>query len=270
MKKIKVGIVGCGTIGSALALAICRRFKSRARLAGFCEHHGEKARRLMQRLGVKIPLVSATRLIQKSDFVIEAASAFISEKIANQALRRNKEILILSVGGLLLNRSWIRAAAKSRGRLWLPSGAVAGIDGILAGRQGKLRRVKLVTQKPPQGLKEAPYFKKLKFPELRGNQEICVFRGNALQAIRAFPQNINVAALLSLAGRGPRKTEVEIWTSRIFKRNRHEITVEGDFGKIVTRAENVPSPQNPKTSYLAILSATATLEKIFSRVRVGT
>ncbi|MBI3307087.1 MAG: DUF108 domain-containing protein [Candidatus Omnitrophica bacterium] len=270
MKKIKVGIVGCGTIGSALAQAIHKKFKSSASLVCFCEHHGEKAFRLMKRLGVKIPVVSFQRLIQKSDLVIEAASASISGRIAAESLRRDKEVLILSVGGLLLNRNWIRAASRSRGRLWLPSGAVAGIDGILGAREGGLRRVKLVTRKPPQGLKGAPYFNQKKFPELSGNKAVCVFKGNARQAIRAFPQNINVAALLSLAGLGAEKTQVEIWTSAALRRNQHEITAEGDFGKITTVAENVPSPGNPKTSFLAVLSATALLKKIFSRVRMGT
>ncbi|MBI3313548.1 MAG: DUF108 domain-containing protein [Candidatus Omnitrophica bacterium] len=270
MKKIKVGIVGCGTIGSALALILRRKFKSRAELSYLCEHHEEKAHLLMKKLGKKIPLVPAARLIQKSDLIIEAASAAISENIASLALRRNKEVLVLSVGGLLMNQSWVRAARKTRGHLWIPSGAVAGIDGLLAGKQAKLRQVQIKTQKPPEGLAEAPYFRMRKFPPLKGSEQVCVFMGNALQAIRAFPQNINVAALLSLAGLGPRKTKVEIWTSRAFKRNQHEITVEGDFGKITTRAENVPSPGNPKTSYLAILSATALLEKIFSRVRIGT
>ena len=79
-----------------------------------------------------------------------------------------------------------------------------------------------------------------------------------------------MAAVLSLAGIGAAKTKVEIWTSKAYRFNRHEVTAEGSFGKIQTVSENVPSPDNPKTSALAIYSATAVLRKIFSTVRVGT
>ncbi len=52
--------------------------------------------------------------------------------------------------------------------------------------------------------------------------------------------------------------------------NRHEIEVEGDFGRIATRVENIPSPRNPRTSYLAALSAIATLKSIVQPVKIGT
>jgi len=52
--------------------------------------------------------------------------------------------------------------------------------------------------------------------------------------------------------------------------NSHEVEVKGEFGHLIARTDNVPSPQNPKTSYLAILSAIATLKNIFSLVKVGT
>jgi len=52
--------------------------------------------------------------------------------------------------------------------------------------------------------------------------------------------------------------------------NRHEILAEGDFGKISTRVENVPSPQNPRTSYLAALSAIATLRSAVEPIKIGT
>ena len=52
--------------------------------------------------------------------------------------------------------------------------------------------------------------------------------------------------------------------------NSHELEVEGAFGRMVTRTENVASPQNPKTSYLAVLSACAMLNEILNPVKVGT
>ena len=54
------------------------------------------------------------------------------------------------------------------------------------------------------------------------------------------------------------------------KKNVHEIEAEGEFGKLFVRMENVPSPHNPKTSYMAALSAIALLRRITASLVVGT
>lgn len=97
-----------------------------------------------------------------------------------------------------------------------------------------------------------------------------MYEGPAREAVRKFPANVNVAATLSLAGIGLDKTKVKIVADPEVKNNIHEISVQGDFGELKTRVENVPSPQNPKTSYLAALSAIATLKKITDGVEIGT
>ncbi|MBU3958568.1 MAG: DUF108 domain-containing protein, partial [Candidatus Omnitrophica bacterium] len=80
----------------------------------------------------------------------------------------------------------------------------------------------------------------------------------------------NVAATLSIAGIGPERTIVRIIASPSAKRNTHEIEIESDAGRIFTKTENVIHPDNPKTSYLAVLSAIATLKQILEPVRIGT
>ena len=270
MKKWKVGIIGCGAIGSALAKILSREFHAHAVLSCLCDRKKEKAERLARALSGKIRIVSLGRLILSCDLIIEAASAAVSARIAEESLARNKNVLIMSVGGLLAGGRIPRLLKRSRGKLWIPSGAVAGVDALLAAREAKVRGVKLLTTKPAAALEHAPYFLRRKFPVLRGRRPRCVFKGSAREAIRAFPQNINVAAILSLAGIGASRTRVEIWASRASRTNRHEVVIEGDFGKMRAVSENVPSPANPKTSYLAILSAAATLRRIFSPLQLGT
>lgn len=278
MPKIKVGIIGCGTIGSALAKLIERRFSRAAVLSYLCEQNFSKASTLRRKLKSKPAILNCRELIRKSDLVIEAASARISGLIAQSALRAGKNILILSVGGLLSPRQPERSEGSpstllrmtGNGRLWIPSGAIAGVDALLAAKEAGLQSVKLVTRKPPAGLSEAPYFQKKKFPKLESTKEYCVFKGNAAEAVRNFPQNINVAALLSLAGLGPKKTRVEIWTSNAYRANQHEVTILSKAGEIRTVTKNLPFPENPKTSALAAYSAAALLRKIFSSIRAGT
>ena len=270
MRKFKVGIVGCGTIGTALAQALVKGLKARAELVGICEKNPEKAKILCAKIRRKLPVLTVEELVKKCDFVIEAAHPEVAAKVATLALKNNKYVLIMSVGGLL-GFPFQRLIDKTSGRLYCPSGAIAGIDALLAAQVDRLRRVRLVTTKPPQALQGAPYFKTHPFPKFKGGvTKKLVFRGSALEASHAFPQNINVAAILSLAGLGPKRTEVEIWATKSAKVNSHEILIEGDFGKIRTLTENFPAPQNPKTSYLAILSAVATLRKAFTTLRLGT
>ncbi|MFZ2357253.1 MAG: aspartate dehydrogenase domain-containing protein, partial [Candidatus Omnitrophota bacterium] len=88
--------------------------------------------------------------------------------------------------------------------------------------------------------------------------------------VKYFPQNINVAAILSIAGIGAVKTKVRIVASPKISRNIHQIEITSEAGKVFTRTENVLHPGNPKTSYLAFLSAVATLKQILEPVKIGT
>ncbi len=268
MKRLKVGIIGCGTIGTAVAGQIVRKFRTRVQIAGLCDRDTQKAARLARSLRLNVPVLGWREIVRRSDLIVEAASASVSAVIAEEGLRQGKQVMVMSVGGLL--RADLAKLQKYTGKLWVPSGAVAGIDAVQAAAQAGLKSVTLRTRKPPAGLKDAPYFQRRRFPVLRGKKEVCVFRGTAREAVRFFPQNINVAAVLSLAGIGAARTRVEIWTSRAYKSNRHEIIAEGRAGRVETVTDNVPAPANPKTSALAYYSALAVLEKILSTVRIGT
>lgn len=101
-------------------------------------------------------------------------------------------------------------------------------------------------------------------------KDTLLFFGNAKEAINFFPQNINVAGLLSIAGIGQNKTKVKIIASPKTKKNIHEVYIESKAARIFTRTENILHPDNPKTSYLAVLSAIATLKQILEPVKIGT
>lgn len=268
MKKLGIGIIGCGAIGSALARLIHKKFPREAEITYLCDRRMEKAQALAREVGKKVQVASLEVLLMRADLVLEAASTVVARQVAMLGWKYQKNIMIMSVGGLLgLN---LPTSKTTKFRIWIPSGALSGIDGLLAAREAGIKSVTLITRKPPVGFREAPYYQKHKFPTLKGNREVRLFRGNASQAVSNFPQNINVAAVLSLSGLGPVKTKVEIWTSNAYKSNQHEVVIEAKSGRIHTITKNVPSKENPKTSALAIYAAVATLRKMFSAVRVGT
>ncbi len=223
-----------------------------------------------QLLKKKIDSYSLTELVRKSDLIIEAAGAGIAADVLRKAIIFGKEVMIMSVGGLLAHPGLIKKLKSRKIKLYIPSGAIAGLDALKAARMGKIDKVTLITKKPLAGLSGAPYIQKKKIVLNKIKKERIIFRGTAQEAVAGFPKNINVAAILSLAGIGARKTKVCIIASRLTKKNTHTIEIEGNFGKIVCCTENVPSTLNPKTSGLAILSALATLDGILSTTRIGT
>ena len=268
---IKVGVIGCGTIGQELASACQKKFVTEVTLDAIADMDLSKARKLQSRLKPKPKILSAEDLIKYCDLVIEAASKHASFDIAKRALSLGKDVMIMSVGGLLgREREIFEIARTHRSCLYIPSGGVVGIDGLKAARIGKIYRVTLTTRKPPQGFEDAPYVIKHAIRLKNLKQEKLLFEGDAAAAVRGFPKNINVSATLSLAGLGAKKTKVRIIASPHMLVNVHEVYVQGDSGSFYTRCENFPSEQNPKTSRLAILSAVATLERILRNVKIGT
>jgi len=181
--------------------------------------------------------------------------------------------MVLSVGALAdeeLRTALFGLAKQHNCKLYFPSGAVVGIDGLNSASAAGISSVTLTTRKPPSGLMGAPYVVEHGIELDKLVKETVLFEGTASEAVKAFPANVNVAATISLAGIGFEQTRVRVIADPSLSRNVHEITVEGEFGKFSTRVENLPSPENPKTSYLAALSAVSTLKKIMNPVQVGT
>jgi aspartate dehydrogenase len=271
MRKLKIGIVGCGAIGSKIAEAIVNDFKEKATLSAIYDIKLETAFALSSRLkNKKLAVLSLEDLIKKCKFVVEAASASVSYNITKKAIEAKRDILVMSVGGIVEESDLFQLAAENNCNIYIPTGAIAGIDAIKATKIGKIKKVQLTTRKPPQSLKGAPFILKnnINLDEIK--EPTLIFEGSARSAVVSFPQNINVAATLSLAGIGLDETKVKIITSPDYTRNSHEIEIEAESGIIRTYVENMPCPDNPKTSYLAVLSAIATLKQILGPVKLGT
>ncbi len=270
-KLMKIGLIGCGAIGSEIARAIDKSFKTSAALIAISDVDDKKAKLVRKTLRKKPAILKIDELIKRADLIIEAASAKISGQIARKAVLAKKDVLIMSVGGIIRDYAEIFAMTEKTGsRVYLPSGAICGLDGVKAASLGKISRAELITRKPPVALAGAPFITKNNIDLTKIKTEKKIFSGTAEEAIKGFPANINVSCALSLAGIGPQKTKVTIIASPKYTRNIHEVLVEGEFGKLATRTENVPSPRNSKTSYLAVLSAIAMLKQILSPVKVGT
>ncbi|MFH1439589.1 MAG: aspartate dehydrogenase [Candidatus Woesearchaeota archaeon] len=277
---MKISIIGCGAIGSAVAKAIVDEISNddnNVQLVGVSDVDNEKANQLISELGIDIKNKSIDELIGVSDLIIEAASKHIIKEVAEKTFTAGKDLMIMSIGGLIGNESLLNKAKEKGCNLYLPSGAIAGLDAVKAavattGSASSIKFITLTTTKPPKGLEGAPYIieHNIDLSTIENAKEKkTIFEGSVDEAVSGFPKNINVSAALSLAGIGAEKTRVKIVVDPQSDKNMHEICVEGDFGKITTITENKPSPMNSKTSYLAVLSAIAMIKRIVSKVKVG-
>lgn len=266
---LRVGIVGVGTIGRAIARAIGEG-KVKAVLAGLTGRDQAKARAFASALRPSPTVLPLPLLIQASDLVIEAATQDALIQMAPQILGAGKDLMILSVGALLGHEEWVKLARERGGKIHVPSGAIAGLDGVKGASMGQIRKVTMETRKPPAGLKGAPYLNQHRIDLGRVTEPTLIFEGSARQAVVGFPANVNVVAALSLAGIGPDLTRIRIFADPSVTMNIHRIRVEGEFGTLEITIENVPSETNPRTGRLSALSAIAYLERLTSTLQIGT
>jgi len=266
----RVGIAGLGTIGRALARSLDAGDLPGLTLGAVSVRDAMKADQwIQQTLSSPVDCVDFDALAERCDWVVECAPASLLRVIAEPALRKGRRLVVMSSGALLDAPDLIDLARKSGAQIIVPTGGLLGLDAVTAACEGTIHSVTLVTRKPIAGLIGAPLLVEQGI-DITGLQEpLCVFRGNAQEARRGFPANVNVAVALSLAGIGVERTQVEVWADPTVSRNTHRIQVESDSASFSMTIENLPS-ENPKTSRIAALSLIACLRKAHAPLRVGT
>ncbi|UCH88630.1 MAG: aspartate dehydrogenase [Thermoplasmata archaeon] len=268
---MKVGLIGAGFIGTTLA-KVMEKMKE-IEIVYLIDNSPAQARALADSLKKVKAVENLEDVLPKIDLVIEAASQDAVKKYAVKILKAGKDIMVLSVGAFGDEKLWRRVqstAKKYRGRVYIPSGAVVGIDGLKGAAIAQIRCVEIETIKPPKSLEGAPFISRKKIDLTKIKEPTVIYEGSAREAVKYFPKNVNIAACISLAGLGFDKTRVKLIADPNATRNEHNIHVKGRFGEFSCKIENMPSLTNPKTSYLAALSAIATLKKIVHGVWLGT
>ena len=263
-----IGIVGCGAIGRAL-LRAGDAGNLGVPVAGITSRTASTARDFLATLVSPPPYLNLPDLVENSSLMVETAGGHVVPSLAEAAFGAGKDLMVISVGALLEHPEVIERARATGCRLFAPSGAIAGLDGIKSACQGQVDRVEMVSRKPVEALEGAPYLVENEIPVSHLTEAEEVFYGTAREACRGFPSNLNVSAAVSLAGIGPDRTTVRIVADPALTRNCHEITVEGEFGLLRVHIENIPS-ENPKTGKLTALSIMRAIRDAVDPVRIGT
>jgi aspartate dehydrogenase len=270
----KIGIIGCGSIATVLAKAIDEGIVN-ADIISLFDFISEKCYYLAANLKNSKPLIckNFNEFLKSSsmDLVVEAASQEAVKEYVPKLLNKGVDVVILSVGALLDEKFYsilLRASKAGKSKVYIPSGAIAGIDAIKAASLVGIKEVILVTRKNPKSLSNES-LKKLGIDPNNVREAVKVYEGQAEKAVHHFPANINVAATLKLASNAPVK--VLIYADPNISKNIHEIFIKSDVGEINIRIQNVTHPENRKTSYIAALSAVQLLKQLCNGViTIGT
>lgn len=243
---MRVCVIGCGNVGKIIAK---HKDLIGATLRYF-DRNLEKCKNLCE--GCEAA-ESFEDFLKGCDLIVEAASPEAVRSYAESALRV-APLVVLSVGALLdedLLRRLLEVSRKHGNELVVPSGAIAGLDAVKALRIVGIEELELVTTKHPRSL------------GVKVEEKRVLFEGRASEAVKKFPFNVNVVAALSLAA--GKEARVKIVADPSIDKNVHEIFVKSKASTLHIRVENVPSPDNPKTSYLAALSVIETIRERLHR-----
>lgn len=266
----EIAIIGCGAIGSELAQNIDKKIIPNCSLSIIFDIDQKKLKNVYENLQNKPVIFSnfkefiESHDFKKIDLVVEAASIDAASNYVIDILRKGKDMMIMSIGVFSdyeFYKEIVQFLKVKSTNVFLPSGAIGGID-IIRSIKNHIESITLITTKNNKSLKGAPFFLNNKIDIDKIKQKQLIFDGNADDAIKQFPSNVNVSALISLAGVGFKRTSVKIIVDPNEYNNIHEINVKWKFGEFTIKVINKPSIENPKTSYLAILSATECLRSI--------
>jgi aspartate dehydrogenase len=268
-QPLRIAIAGLGAIGKSIASSLAKGAVPGVVLTAVSAKNHDKAQQFVSSLEVPVQVLTLAELEPVADLVIECAPAALLSEIVTPFLKAKKQAIVLSVGALLFNQNLIDMAEHEGGIIHVPTGALIGLDAMIAAAEGKIHSVRMITRKPPNGLAGAPHLIENNISVEGLTEPKKVFEGNARAAAKGFPANLNVVVALALAGVGPENTLLEIWADPTVVRNTHSIVVDSDSAKFTMTMENIPS-ENPKTGRIVAQSVIAMLRKMQASFKVGT
>ncbi|CAN5263614.1 aspartate dehydrogenase [soil metagenome] len=244
----RLALIGYGAIGQEIVQEIERLGES-AGLVAVLVREGRQAG--------SAPAVHDldSLLAAKPDIVLECAGHQSVRDHGAVLLAAGVDLLVSSVGVLAddaMVAELTAAEARGGGRVLLPAGAIAGLDGLSAARLAGLAAVTYTSHKPPHAWRGTPAEQLIDLDH--AEDEVVFFEGSAREAALTYPKNANVSLAVALAGIGLDDTRVRLVSSRKVSDPLGVIEAEGAFGRFLFEIFGKASASNPKTSALTAFS----------------
>jgi aspartate dehydrogenase len=271
---MRIALLGAGTIARLVLEHVARGAVGGIEIVGIAGRSpASPGKTLADAHSVPYVVGRSALLALRPQVVVEAASHDAVREHLVALLDAGVGVIVLSAGALAedaLRESAERAARRTGALLYVPSGGIGGLDALKAACAAGVQEVSIRVAKPPKAWKGIPYVEALAIDLDRLATARTLFAGAAREGVSHFPQNVNIAAVLSLAGIGFDRTQLEVVADPALTHNTHTIRVAGVTGRFSVVLENVPSPDNPKTAWLACYSALAALRALTAPGRYGT
>jgi aspartate dehydrogenase len=271
---LRIALLGAGTIARLVLDHVRRGALPGVEIVAIAGRPGSARAQALGR-EFQIAVVSGLDALRaaRPEAVLEAASHDAVREYLVALLDSRIKVVVLSAGALAddpLRTAAERAAARSGTLLYVPSGGIGGMDALKAACVAGVEEASIQVAKPPAAWEHIPYVEALGIDLRRLTAARILFEGPAREGVPHFPQNVNIAAVLAMAGIGFDRTRLTVVADPGIQRNTHTIRVSGRSGRFSIVLENIPAPENPKTAWLACYSALAALRELASPVRYGT
>lgn len=259
---LRVGLIGLGAVGQSVIRLVDQHAAGELIVVAALVRDRLKAR---DKTAADLVTTVDGMLAMLPEVVIEAGGHDALRAHGSQILRAHCELIMISVGALAdpaLEREIISAAREGGVRARVVSGAIGGLDALSAAALGGLTAVTHTTRKPARALLSEADAMNL-------SESKDIFLGTAREAALLFPESVNVAAAVSLAGIGFDRTLVRVVADPAINLNQHEVYAEGAFGRLRFHIGNIPSDANARTARLVAMSAVSALLQRRSSIVVG-
>jgi aspartate dehydrogenase len=271
---MRVAILGGGTIARLFLEHIRRGDLGDVEVVAVVgRSSASRGKALADEFGIAFVTSEADLIERRPEVVVEAASHEAVREYCEPLLGKGIAVIVLSGGALAdddLRLALERAARRTGALLYVPSGGIAGLDGLKAACAAGVDEVRITVSKPPAAWKKIAYVEELGIDLDALGAPTTLYEGAARAGVPLFPANVNIAAVLSMAGIGFDRTQLKVVAVPGLTHNTHVIEIRGRTGNIRVTLENVPAPDNPKTAWLACYSALAALKLAKSPIRYGT
>lgn len=244
----RIALIGFGAIGQVVAAEV----DVAAVLVR--ERYLESARRALP--GAAAVTSVGDLLDTGPDLVVECAGQPAVREYGEAVLAGGTDLMVISTGAFgdraFLDRMCSEARRAGCSML-LPAGATAGLDGLMALREGGLDSVRYTSSKPPHAWAGTPAERNFRLDAL--SEPTVIYSGPAHEAARLYPKNANLAVTIALAGLGLERTQVDLVADpALTTGNVGRIEASGQLGTLTVEMAGRAAPDNPKTSQVTAYS----------------
>ena len=186
----KVMLIGYG----AMAQAVIERLPPQVTLGWIVARESHHAA-IRQQFGHAVtPLTDPLQCEETPDLVLECASQQAVAQYGEAVLGRGWHLAVISTGALA-DSELEQRLRQAGGKLTLLAGAVAGIDGLAAAKEGGLERVTYQSRKSPASWRGSYAEQLIDLSAV--NEAQIFFEGSAREAARLFPANYRPASRIT-------------------------------------------------------------------------